>query len=67
LVISKFSCLETTSDQVVPWPWLRVELIDDGPESTSDPVADYCISDLATDRIAHRHWWLLGGDLYETD
>jgi len=67
LVISESSCLKTTFDQVVSWSRLRVEVIDDSPESSSDPIADHRIADPATDRVTHGHWWVLGGDLYETD
>ena len=67
LVICEVSCLETTFDQVISWSWLRVEVIDDCPEPSTDPIANDRIADPATDHVAHGHWWILGGDLYETD
>jgi hypothetical protein len=54
-VIGKVSCLNTAPDQVDSRPRLRVKVVDEGPESTANPIALDRVADLSTDRVRHVH------------
>lgn len=53
LFIGEVSRLNTTSNQVRSCLWLRLEVVDQCPESASDTVSLYRISDLPANRVRH--------------
>ena len=65
LFIREFSCLNTTPDQVVSWVWLRVKVIDHGPQSTSDAISHHRIADLSANRVRHSNPLILATSGYE--
>ena len=66
-VISEVSCLNTTPDQVCSRSRLRVKVVDEGPESPTDPISLDRVADFSTDRVRHVHGVAFGRSLYETD
>ena len=53
LFIGKVSCLVPTPDQVQTGVWQGVEVINESPESASNPVAHNRIPYLSADRVRH--------------
>jgi hypothetical protein len=66
-VIGEVSCLNTAPDQVGSRFWLRVKVIDEGPETTTDPIPSDRVADLSADRVRHVHRVDLRRSHYETN
>jgi hypothetical protein len=67
LFIREVSGLETTSDQVCSRTWLRLEFVEQCPESAADRVALHRVSDLSTDRVGHIDRLFARGVRYEAE
>jgi hypothetical protein len=54
-VIGEVSCFNSAPDQVCSGSGLRFKVVDEGPESTADPISLDRVADFSTDRVRHVH------------
>jgi hypothetical protein len=66
-VIGEVSCLNTAPDQVVSGFRLRVKVVNEGPESTADPISKDRVADLSADRVGDVYGVVFRRTFYETD